>query len=169
MKSLQRRATVGLILAAGVGIAFLLRGIGLEIGTGTNNGPQATTQPGNSPADLGIVADLVPSETETKPDQPKQETVELPDNSKMVTMIVEEKHYLLGTNATPPESVQSIELAVALEKVKQTTGNSQGIRCRVFYLGSSLPSAETELNTQLKELGLDQSEIYIEQRVLDLK
>lgn len=167
MKSLRKRATIGLILAAGVGIAFLLRGLGLDIGTGVDSGFQANTQTDSAFNDVGIVADLAPSQPETE--EPKKESVVLPDTSQMVTLIVEEKHYLLGTNSTPPKSVQKIELAAALEKVKQTKGNQQGIRCRIFYLGSSLPSAETKLNNQLKTLGLDQIEIYIEQRVLELK
>ncbi len=172
MKSLQRRAAVGAVLVVGIGLAFLLRNLGMGIGTGNGNnaGTVANIQSNSSPVKADIVGDMAPEKTEPSTNTAsKEETAVLPDTSQLVTLIVEEKHYLLGTNSTPPKSVKKIELANALEIIKQTKGNEQGIRCRIFYLGSSLPSAETELNNQLKELGLEQSEIYIEQRVLDLK
>ncbi len=172
MKSLQRRAAVGAVLVIGIGLAFLLRNLGMGIGTGNGNdaGTVANIQSNSSPVKADIVGDMAPEKTEPSTNTTsKEEAVVLPDTSQLVTLIVEEKHYLLGTNSTPPKSVKKIELANALEIIKQAKGNEQGIRCRIFYLGSSLPSAETELNNQLKELGLEQSEIYIEQRVLDLK
>lgn len=172
MKSLQKRATVGAILVLGVGLAFLLRNLGMGIGTGNGNdaGDLSNAQSNTSAVKVDILGDAAPE----MPKQPastnsKEEAIPLPDTSQLVTIIVEEKHYLLGTNSTPPKSVKKIELADALEIIKKTKGDKQGIRCKIYYLGSSLPSAETELNNQLKELGLNPSEIYIEQRVLELK
>jgi len=172
MKSLQKRATVGVIVVLGVGLAFLLRNLGMGIGTGNGDdaGDLSNAQSNTTAVKVDILGDAAPgipkqpASTETR-----EEAIPLPDTSQLVTIIIEEKHYLLGTNSTPPKSVKKIELAEALEIIKQTKGDKQGIRCRIFYLGTSLPSAETELNNQLKELGLEQSEIYIEQRTLELK
>jgi len=169
MKSLQKRATVGAILVVGVGLAFLLRNLGMGIGTGNGDdaGDLSNAQSNSSTEKVDIIGDAAPEmPKQTTSTDTKQEAIPLPDTSQLVTIIVEEKHYLLGTNSTPPQSVKKIELTDALEIIKQAKGDNQGIRCRIFYFGSSLPSAETELNNQLKEVGLDQSEIYIEQRVL---
>ncbi len=172
MKSLQKRATVGVIVVLGVGLAFLLRNLGMGIGTGNGDdaGDLSNAQSNTTAVKVDILGDAAP-EIPKQPALPetREESIPLPDTSQLVTIIIEEKHYLLGTNSTPPKSVKKIGLAEALEIIKQTKGDKQGIRCRIFYLGTSLPSAETELNNQLKELGLEQSDIYIEQHTLELK
>ncbi len=171
MKSLQKKATVGTILVLGVGLAFLLRNLGMGIGTGNGNdaGDLSNAQAVSPAAKVDILGDAA-NEKENSPasQEPEEKANPMPDTSEMVTLIVEKNYFLLGTNSTPPKPVKKIALADALEIIKQAKGNQQGIRCRIFYLGSSLPSAETELNNQLKNLGLNQSEIYIEQRVLEL-
>ena len=66
MSNTRKRATAGIIIVAGIGLAFLLRGIGLQIGTsdesGIPSGSQSTIE--NKP---GIVGDL----TSEKPMQPE--------------------------------------------------------------------------------------------------
>ena len=166
MKSIPNKVGVGAIIVIGVGLAFLLKSLGLNVGTELNSNRSA------APADLldnmEIVADLSPSPAPQKIDSKSTENISLPDTTQMVTLIVEEKHFLLGSNSTPPKIVKPIKLEDALKIVNQTKGNEQGIRCRIFYLGSSLPSAETQLSTQLKELGLTHTDISIEERVLEI-
>ena len=173
MKSLQKRATLGAILVVGVGLAFLLRNLGMGIGSGNGNdaGDLSNALSDASSVKVDIVGDAAPEQKEEQPvsSDNQEEAIPLPDTSQLVTIIVEEKHYLLGTNSTPPKPVKKIALADLLELIKQTKGDQQGIRCRIYYLGSSLPSAEIELNNQLGKIGLKQSEIKIEQRELKLK
>ncbi len=179
MKSLQKRATVGAILVVGVGLAFLLRNLGMGIGSGngSDEGNLSNARSDASSVKVDIVGDAAPEQKQEQPVSTKsqketssqKETIPLPDTSQLVTVIVEEKHYLLGTNSTPPKPVKKIALADLLELTKQARGNQQGIRCRVYYLGTSLPSAEIELNNQLEKIGLKQNEIQIEQRELKLK
>lgn len=165
--AIQRKVFAGGVVALGVGLAFLLRGIGLDIGTG-GSGPGESQTETVSETDGDIMADLsndpqvIPMSPEKRP-----EANPLPDTSQLLTVIVEERHYLWGTNDAEPIPVQDIALADIIEKARQTQGNEQGIRVRIYHKGSALPSAENELMAALREAGLSETDIYFEQRVYE--
>jgi len=170
MKSMRGKATLGGIVVLGLGLAFLLRGLGLDVGTGGDSpqdGKNSTTQQETAPE--GIQADVSPRNG-IRTDDPFSTPPEmnLPDTSEMLTVIVEERHYLWATNEAATRPVQRISLEKIVEKARQTEGNPQGIRVRIFHVGSALPSAETELINALKLAGLSELEIFFEQRVIEL-
>jgi len=66
MKSLRKRATLGLIVIVGVGLAYLLQGLGLNIGTGIDSGPQATVQTKKTRPNEEIITETHPAEPVTK-------------------------------------------------------------------------------------------------------
>ena len=176
MKSIRGKATVGGIVVLGVALAMFLQGLGIDVGTGR-------TTPENG-AETGTPIETVPSDSQANlqtrsPDRvgrperaddppPLAPVVNLPDTTEMLTVIVEERHYLWATNETNTLPVQRISLSEIVDKARQTTGNPQGIRVRIFHVGSALPSAETELVNALKLAGVSELEIYFEQRVIEL-
>lgn len=92
----------------------------------------------------------------------------LPDTSRLLTVIVQEKHYLWGSNDNSTLPVRKISLEEVVAKARETTGNEQGIRVRIYHVGSALPSAEAELISALKAAGLNENEIFFEQQVIEL-
>jgi len=165
--AIQRKVFAGGVVALGVGLAFLLRGIGLDIGTG-GSGPGDSEQEATTQSDGDIMADLA-NDPQVLPIAPEKRPAAdaLPDTSKMLTVIVEDRHYLWGSNSPETKPIQPIELTQIVEKARNTSGNEQGIRVRIFHMGSALPSAENELMTALRDAGLSETDIFFEQRVYE--
>ncbi|MEZ5949024.1 MAG: hypothetical protein R3C12_07390 [Planctomycetaceae bacterium] len=169
MKSLQRKVVVGGVVALGVGLAFLLQGLGLQLGTGGRSGNEGSDPTASPVESRPLKADTSPG-TPIMPllatEAPSEEI--WPDTSRVLTVIVEEKHYLWGTNTAETVPVKQLDLTEILAKASQAKGDAQGVRVRIYHVGSALPSAENELLAALKGAGLAETEIFFEQRVITL-
>lgn len=168
IRKLQQRAIVGGVVAVGVGLALILQNLGLPLGMGGGSGANSHDEQS---------ADTSPDETQpptseqtTAPaDSPETEdSVPLPDTSRLLTVIVQERHFLWGTNSIPPTPVQPISLEQIAERAESAGGDAQGIRVRIFHVGSALPSAEKQLLATLRQAGVSETDIHFEQRVLEL-
>ncbi len=176
MKAASRKAALGGVLVLGIGLAMLLRGLDFDIGTGGKQpeqggtaevSPEETTQQ-DLQATTASGRRTVPFGSEAEPEGTPVREVPLPDTSRQLTVIVEETHYLWGTNDNATLPVKPLPLSEIVEKARQAQGDAQGIRVRIYHVGSALPSAETELVAALKAAGLKETEIFFEQRVIEL-
>ncbi|MCG6157807.1 hypothetical protein [Rubinisphaera margarita] len=166
-KTGRRVAVTGGVVVTGI-LAFMLSQFGLDFGTGGGPGPLDNGSPDQSEQAMRDAVATSTPQASMLPTPPESEK-SYPDISEVITIVVVGKGYVWATNDTTPEIVEPITLEEVLARAKETTGNSQGLRARIFHAGSALPSAENELIKALKETGLSDNAILFEQRVIDLK
>jgi len=168
IKLYQRIAMTGIGII-GVGLAIVLSQLGFNFGTGSGTGEgQATTESTSLDQTMSTIdSPAVPTPPQKKTEEETENAK--PDTSKVISIIVVASGYQWATNTTSPKPVESITLDEIIEKAKQTEGNAQGVRARIFHAGSALPSAETELIKALKQAGLTELEIDFDQRIIDIE
>ncbi len=168
IRKLQQRAVIGGVVAAGVGLALILQNLGIPFGMVGGTGSSSSER---SPSDSSPVEPPAPTRdpaTDVPDSSAEDSSLTLPDTSRLLTLIVQERHFLWGTNSIPPAPVQPISLEEITKRAAVTAGDAQGIRVRIFHVGSALPSAEKQLLATLREAGVSETDIHFEQRVLEL-
>ncbi|TWT63989.1 hypothetical protein [Rubinisphaera italica] len=155
------------IATVSLALLFSQLGIPFGLGTGTGDGNDESSQ--TDTTDLENTKAVAPSPT--APMFPENQTnvkPEKPDTSELISVVVVGTGYRWATNDQSPKSVEEITLDQIIEKVKQSQGNAQGVKARVFHAGSALPSAENQLIEALKQAGLSDEAILFDQRIVDL-
>ncbi len=163
MKSTAKAGAGGAIAVAAVLALLFLRGGAGTPGSGseseTSNQPSLAST--NSPP---TSTDTEPASTAATPDSTGGLTQdeELALSDKVLTILVDERSYLLAIPTGEDFLYRPTELARLLELAKLAEGDSNGIRVRILQRETARVSAKQELENQLAQAGVGTDAVYLQ-------
>lgn len=138
----RKRNILGVVLIAGIWLGAYLGKWGLGLGDGLGLGP-------GSHASIPSGTNNPSSESENaQPFEPeKEKSVALPESTKFVKVMIDDRNYLL-VNGTKEEP---ISLPKLMELVNQAPGDEDGIRLRIYEKSTARMSAEEGLKEAIEK------------------
>jgi hypothetical protein len=134
---------------------------GLTPGINTDSGPGESEQTTESADESQSImasseSDIVPVLIEPEPKKNKSQ-LEVP--LRVLDILIEDRSYLIKSATQPEDSYQPAEIDKIIQFAKQTSGDEDGIRIRVYRKGSARVIPESQLKDALKKAGLSQQTI----------
>ncbi|MCA9014746.1 MAG: hypothetical protein KDA77_05370 [Planctomycetaceae bacterium] len=142
---------------------------GLTPGINTDSGPgesEKTTRPADDTQAIlaSSESDIVPILIEP---EPKQDSSQLEVPLKVLDILIENRSYRIKSAAQSQDRYRPAEIDEIIRLAKQTSGDEDGIRIRVYRKGSARVTPESQLKDELKKAGLSQQMIDWKTHLVD--
>ncbi|MFH1303514.1 MAG: hypothetical protein ABIK07_20845 [Planctomycetota bacterium] len=146
------------VMYAGGGVLILgiilgqFFGLTPGINSGSGDGEEKTAPEEDSRAILASSSsDIVPVLIQPEPKQNKSQS-ELP--LKVLDILIDDRSYLIKAGSQPQDHYRPAEMEEIVQQARQTTGDEDGIRIRVYRKGSARVIPESLLKEELQKAGL---------------
>jgi hypothetical protein len=142
---------VAVIAAAGVWLGMRLSDLNFGAGGGTGIGLSGYSRPGDVPRDSSL------------PNAPKEGSKDGRGARRgdVLEVVIDGREYSLRQSGDVKDEYVPASLSEVITLAKETPGNRDGVRVRVYRKGSALPSAEEALQRALQDAGLGESAVQM--------
>lgn len=154
---------VGVVgVALGLYLGGFLKGFGLgDHSPGTANTPstQVSDEGPNTPVRTKVASQTTTGDEDVDLGSPVRPGTQMP-KPETVDVIIDGDSYHFRNPQTYAIESKPVSAEEVLAKVRTATGNSDGIRVKIYRKASALPSAEARLAAVLESDGIKQTATY---------
>jgi hypothetical protein len=148
---------VAVIAAAGIWLGMRLSDLNFGAGGGTGIGLSGYSRPGDVPRDSSL------------PEPPKEGAKggRGATRGDVLEVVIDGRDYALRQSGDVKDEYVPTSLNEVVAMAKESPGNRDGVRVRVYRRGTALPSAEEALQRALQDAGLGESTVQMMEGQLD--